>query len=684
MHEEGIRVDRIQEMLSRLAELSADEIAELEAAILSEFETVEGQDPTPQIVASMTALADASDAVRAELANREAAQQELQTQAAEAAARVRGEDASATAQDTEAEAAITPAPDDKVNEPASPDQPVPDQVNPDQPVPDQVNPDQLPADAVPPLTPEEQKKKKDALPVAAAAQEPAELAVDEASADSTSTTEATVEESASAELSTEVTETPAPAPAAEASAAAEPEGELSAGDAPVTEAAADTASEASISETGRTEAPVTAAATQPEGDLVVEAPADRRPDPRALAAPVAITAGADIPNVTAGSTFASMRDVSDAFAKRVHALKRVNGGDGEQHTVATIAIEYPAARTLGADMESNWSKIQDVVSPLALVASGGYCAPLEVLYDVFSIGTTDRPVRDSLARFGADRGGVRYTTPPVLTSYDNAVGVWTAATDAAPGGNTKTCLTVVCGAELTAVADAVTVCLQFGNLATRAYPEMIARHNELALIQHAREAETNLLTKIKAGGTAVTAARLISATRDFLVQVDKASAAYRYRHRLAANTPLRLLAPDWLRTLIRADLTLQMPGDGVDSTMALADTLIAKFFSVRNINVTWSLESHTGFGAQGAGAILEFPSTAEWDLFAEGTWMYIDGGTLDIGIIRDSTLVGTNDYKTFTETFEGAAKIGPESLHVTSTVEMCGAAAALEDTCLAS
>jgi hypothetical protein len=57
--------------------------------------------------------------------------------------------------------------------------------------------------------------------------------------------------------------------------------------------------------------------------------------------------------------------------------------------------------------------------------------------------------------------------------------------------------------------------------------------------------------------------------------------------------------------------------------------------------------------------------------------LFLDGGTLDLGIIRDSTLVGTNDYKMFIETFESVAKVGIESLKVTSTFTVKGTAAAL-------
>ena len=45
-----------------------------------------------------------------------------------------------------------------------------------------------------------------------------------------------------------------------------------------------------------------------------------------------------------------------------------------------------------------------------------------------------------------------------------------------------------------------------------------------------------------------------------------------------------------------------------------------------------------------------------------------------------ATLNGTNDYKIFLETFEGVAKIGIESLRITTALEINGATAATVDT----
>jgi chemotaxis protein histidine kinase CheA len=645
-------VDQIKQQLDTLSELSDEQVAELQSTIVSEFETVEKEDPTPQTVDAMTSLADMLDTVRGEVTRREAQAQELATRAAEAAMRVKGTEEEMPAEgETE-----TPAMEDEAEKPAA----------------------------------EPAEEKEEDKPMTEAS-----TAVDTASELSTETPEAPVAEAVAeatpaAELSTEeapaaeATEAPAEAAVEETvvEAPAEPAAEAAVAEAPVVEAVAASAEEVTTTETTieapivqeDQEAPVTAAVNEP--DAVIEAPADRRPVAQASVAPVAITAGADIPGYTAGSELSDMNAVAEAMAKRLHGLRRVNGGDGEQHIVASLTTSFDESRTLTQDAESNWNKIQAVASPEAIVASGGHSAPFAVKYDIFGVGTTVRPVRDCLPRFQADRGGIRFITPPVLSDYGNAVGVWTNVVDTDPGTDTKTSLTVTSATENTVATDAVTLQLQFGNLMTRAYPELIARHNELGLIQHAREAETQILTRLTALSTAVTSTSIIGLARDFLVQIGRAASAYRSRHRLPADFPLRAIIPAWIKDAMVADLALSAPGDNLLNAAGEIDGLLAS----RGINVCYTIDGSALTGSQGSGAMNEFTDTFVWYLFAEGTFLFLDGGTLDLGIIRDSTLVGTNDYKMFVETFEGVAKVGVESLKVTSTISVNGAAAALRDT----
>ena len=615
-------MDQIKSQVDQLSELSDDQVAELQSSIVREFETVEGQEPSPEIVDAMTSLADMLDTVNGETKRREAAKEELAARAAEATSRVEAANG-----DEEMMTEDTPVEEAPVEEAPVEEAPAAEEVPAEEA--------EVPAEEATKEEEDDEKKKE-------YSSETADASTTQVEGSELSTEENPIEE-ASIEQTPIVEEVPQ-----------------------------------------EEQAPVTAAAEES-----FAAPADRQPVIEVReTAKVAITAGADIPGYTAGTSITDMSEVAQAMEKRIHSLRRVNGGDGEQHIVASITTEYPEARTLSTNPEENQAKINAVVGQEALVASGGHAAPFEVKYDIFGIGsTTVRPLRDSLPKFQADRGGIRYVTPPTYHdgTYANAVGVWTSANDSAttPSPSAKLSLTVSAAAENTAQTDAVTLQLQFGNLMTRAYPELIARHNELALVQHAREAEENLVSAINTGSTAVTTTNLIGFGRDFLVQIRRAAVAYRSRHRIDPNTQLQAVIPFWVYDAMAADLTLSMPGDG---TLSVSKAEIDGYLANSNVSITPVLDNTNStspssvFASQTAAALLEFPDSFKWFLFAEGTFLFLDGGTLDLGIIRDSTLVGTNDYKMFIETFEGIAKVGIESLAITSTISINGVAAALRDT----
>lgn len=664
---------QIQESLDKLQELQDGELADLEGKILAQFDEAEKAEPTQETVELMTKLADAIDALRAETERRSRKKQELQQVKNETAARVRGNQEGNKEGGEEAPAEATPEGE---------------------------APTPAPEGAGAPAAGEEKKPEEDQAPV------PTTAAVK---------TEAT-----------EATE------AAEASQTDE-------------DPATTTASVISTGTSGATTSFSTG--MHPEGAFsikpqpVISPPEERRPNLQ-VKEPVAmqtITAGADIPGVAAGSPLDNMDSVSRAFVQRMHALRRTTGGDGEQHAVATIVTDYPDDRVLrGNEASNNWDKVQNVISPQAITASGGLCAPLEVRYDVFALGVTERPVKDSLPSFNADRGGIQFITPPTLDDLDGAVRIWTIGDDEAAANGVppiKPCIAVDCGVEVRETVDAIPLCLTFGNMGARAYPELVSRHNELGLIWHARYAEMRLLTRIGRLSTAVQTKQVISAARDFFVQVEKAAAGYRSRHRLAPNFPLRVIAPQWLKNLIRADLTMQIPGDGTGVNFELTEAQIEGWFRVRNINVTWALEGEvtagfnssygnlnppppapvpvtppqlpgsvdgapggsnylerTGegtldawqgssqiFGSQAAGDLLSFPGDVIWYLFSEGTFLFLDGGTLDLGLVRDSQLNSTNDYRMFIESFEGVAKVGVEALRITSPVVVNGMTAGTVD-----
>ena len=357
---------------------------------------------------------------------------------------------------------------------------------------------------------------------------------------------------------------------------------------------------------------------------------------------------------------------------------------------ARATWEYPDDRTLGTDPEENTRKIGDVCGLPAIAASGGSCLPVNVDYSVPTWATPARPLRDALPAFQADRGGLRFVTPPDITGLAGATSIWTEATDAAPGGATKPVIVVACGTEQLVYVDAVPTRLQFGNMESRFAPEQIAANTDLAMSSAARIAEGNLLNKIIAASTAVSAAQYLGATRDLLASIDLVAAGYRYRHRIPRSVGLTFVAPDWVHDLLRADIAREQAHDsnGRDP-LAVTNAQIDSWLTARQITPIWTLDGIAGatregvtypnqsLGTQAAGAVNVWPTKLSWSLFVEGTFQFLDGGRLDLGVVRDSTLDATNDYETFVETFEGVADRGVEALQVVSTIVPNGASGAL-------
>src|SRR5688500_3487290 len=125
-------------------------------------------------------------------------------------------------------------------------------------------------------------------------------------------------------------------------------------------------------------------------------------------------------------------------------------------------------------------------------------------------------------------------------------------------------------------------------MTSRLDPEWADSVLQAQRVAHARFSENDLLTKITTGSKALYTTRLLGATRDILVTLDKVTAYYRNVHRLG-TVALRAILPLWSRNLMRADITRQMVGDGLEA-LAVVDSVIDEWFARRNVNVTWHLD----------------------------------------------------------------------------------------------
>lgn len=433
------------------------------------------------------------------------------------------------------------------------------------------------------------------------------------------------------------------------------------------------------------------------------------PKPPAANAPVApknivasITAASATNDLSAGAPIANLSVLASMTANQYQVMEANRALTGKV-PVANFIIDYPKDRQLGRDAEESTSKIEavtaaaieetkDILRRLAraktddildgsITADGGLCAPLNVSYDVFDLGTEVRPIRDALARFNATRGGIRFMTSPTLADVagDGAgasVLVMTEAQDAA-GNVDKPCLVLECGEEVEEKVDAVTACVQTGNWNYLSYRERFDAQVRLVGVHHARQAEINLWNRLVANSKAVTGVTpVLGISRDVTNQLVRRAALMRNLHRVAKNTPVRLIAPDILFEMFAEDRRNQLPGD---NAVATAEAEFRRELAMHNIALTLSPDIVIA-GVQAEGELDAWPGTLEFLMFFEGrTHLFLDMGRLDFGLFRDSVLNTSNNLRQMFETFEGIATPGFESDHITLDVCATGATSGTVD-----
>ena len=402
----------------------------------------------------------------------------------------------------------------------------------------------------------------------------------------------------------------------------------------------------------------------------------------------AFVASAGMPDFPEGRALTRPQLV-EAMYHRWQALSAMQPGVRENVRVARVRYGdlWPEEHKLYGT-EDDAQKVNALIGPEAmginpetgheaLVASGGLCAPPTNLYDLAGFSVASRPVRDSLVPFAAVRGGVNVAPGVSIGDVDgDAVGIVTAAQDET-GGTTgaKTCWAVTCPSFSETLVAAVYACLQFGNFNARAWPEWVDRFTTETRSAHARLAETALLDGIAASSTAVTRAAQYGATSTIIAGILQSAAGMRSRHRMDPAARFRVLLPEWLPDLLLNDLANQQFGR-FDWTREGITALLRRY----GVEPTFYLDGATGagqvFGAQAGGALTAFPTSVVGYIFPEGSFLYLDMGTLDLGIVRDSTLNLSNDFQTFMEDFENVAFVGVESQQITWTVCPSGAVSA--------
>ena len=360
------------------------------------------------------------------------------------------------------------------------------------------------------------------------------------------------------------------------------------------------------------------------------------------------------------------------------AARRAGRHIRQQMSVATIRRNYSPDVTVADDSNDAVDiAMRNAVDESrlpggSLVASGGWCAPSETIYDFMETETRDGLF--SLPEINVSRGGIRYTNGADFTDlFKNlAQATWDVSEDEDIAGdyqNTgsesdKPCLKIDCPDFEEQRLRLTGLCLSAGLLQQRGYPEHIARTIRGTLVAHDHLTSGKLLKYLEENSDPVVMnSDQAGATAPLLTALELQAQHYRTVSRMSPNASLEGVFPMWTRGLLRADLARRQ---GVDM-ISVSDAQINGWLAERNINAQFVYNFHDLEGE--STDLLAYPDEVPFLLYAAGTWVRGSQDVITLDTVYDSQTLRQNDYTAlFTEEGYLVAQRGHDSRFVTVPV----------------
>lgn len=367
-----------------------------------------------------------------------------------------------------------------------------------------------------------------------------------------------------------------------------------------------------------------------------------------------LVASSDIPGVQAGAKLDDMEGLVAAMGARAKHMPITQLGDNAPRVpIASLIREHKYHLGPDSTLAEFNTVMTAAANPDILVAAGGWCSPSEISYDFFNIVCEDGAL--DLPTVGINRGGIRWPVSPSFADVvlGGALWTWTEAQDIAAvtgtgQSGTKTCGRVPCPGFDEERLHCDGICLTVGNLTNDAYPELIANHTRLVMASHFHKinrARINEVRALSAAFTVTNGSAGSGAVAPVLGAMELQAIDYRDRYSMCQDAVLEVIAPRWLRGVLRSDLRKRM-GSGTDMLSA-SDAYLMQLFDAINVRVQWvnDYQVRTA-GFPGVPSVLPtaWPTTVEFMMYAPGTVVLGQGMRLDLGIIRDSVLNATNDF----------------------------------------
>lgn len=370
----------------------------------------------------------------------------------------------------------------------------------------------------------------------------------------------------------------------------------------------------------------------------------RRRAPRVLPEPPApttsITAAVDVPGYTPGKEL-DFGDITAGIISRANALKTAGGGVGQ-----VISYRHPYSHDLivtdsssapeGTTVALNASN-QRRLPKGDLVASGGWCAPSETIYDLTDVACPD--MLWDAPEIQLARGGLRYYKP---LSLDVSAMTWVHTEADDISGAEKPCFRIPCPDPVEVRCDAVGVCLEAGILTQRHFPELVSWYLRNAMVAHEIRVKQELFQQALNTATPVTMAPTFGALSAVYAAVGLQAADMIERHSLCEGTALEVVFPYWSRQLFLADLARR---NGVD-ICDLNPGCIQDLFSTLGVRVQFARGLNPAVPDEigGQTPASEWPAEVKFLIYPSGGIVIGRGEEVNLGVIHDSAKFRFNDY----------------------------------------
>lgn len=233
----------------------------------------------------------------------------------------------------------------------------------------------------------------------------------------------------------------------------------------------------------------------------------------------------------------------------------------------------------------------------------------------------------------------------------------------------KACFRIPCPTWTDFRLGALGWCFEHGNMTDRSFPELGRRYLELVVNAHLHAMSAAQVATIIASHSAplvTIPAGDSDAYGDLMAALELQILDYRSEHGIADTVVLEVLMPVWTLGALRSSLAKRQ---GVD-LLSVTDQQLAAHFAVRSVRPQFLEDYQPMYDGAPATA---WPADVDFIMYPAGSAFIGDGGKIELGAMRDSTLNATNDFTlAWTEQFWLLGWRGPLARRVRVPLDVSG------------